>query len=139
MSALAIILTAAMAIPGNGPEMELGEVAETQRLDLSGEWEGLWEPGDGTIWQAELEDCRFEATRGNGPQVWFQVWEQHITDEGGARIRIEVGCHVHLGIYKQQNDRIVVCYGKHGQARPTSFRAVDGQSLLMLHRVKPRK
>lgn len=39
MSALAMILAAAMAVPGNGPEMELGQmVQESQPLDLSGEY-----------------------------------------------------------------------------------------------------
>lgn len=41
MSALAMILTAAIVVPGDVPEKVLGEIE--QRLDLSGEWEGTWE------------------------------------------------------------------------------------------------
>jgi hypothetical protein len=39
MSTLAIVLTAAMVVPGNGPEMVSWEME--QGLDLSGEWEGV--------------------------------------------------------------------------------------------------
>jgi len=39
-SAFAMILMATMAVPGNGPEKVSEEVE--QRLDVSGEWEGVW-------------------------------------------------------------------------------------------------
>ena len=39
-SALAMVLMAAMTVPGNGPEKVSGEVEK--RLDLRGEWEGVW-------------------------------------------------------------------------------------------------
>ena len=48
-SALAMILTAAMAVPASGPEKVSGEVE--QGLDLRGEWEGLlWKEQGDFIW-----------------------------------------------------------------------------------------
>jgi hypothetical protein len=38
MSALAMILTAAMVVPGDGPEKVSGELCRMRRLDLRGEW-----------------------------------------------------------------------------------------------------
>jgi hypothetical protein len=53
MSALAMILTAAMAVPRNGPENVSGEVE--QGLDLREEWEGIaW--SDNTIWRSEVSN-----------------------------------------------------------------------------------
>ena len=39
MSALAMILTAAMVVQGDGPEKVSGELSPMRRLDLRGEWE----------------------------------------------------------------------------------------------------
>ena len=63
MSALAMILTAVMAVPGNGPEKASGEIR--QGLDLSGEWEGTLHSFDGKVYQVHLTRDRCRWDRGN--------------------------------------------------------------------------
>jgi hypothetical protein len=62
-----------------------------------------------------------------------------ISDEGAGRFHLMVDEVGHLGIYKQDGDRIVICYQTESKGRPMSFRAGDGQHLLILYRVKPGK
>jgi hypothetical protein len=44
-----------------------------------------------------------------------------------------------LGIYQRHGSRLMICLRDAKVGRPTSFKGGDGQSLLILHRVKPRK
>jgi hypothetical protein len=136
MSALAMILTAAIAVPGDVPEKESGEVE--RGLDLSGEWEGTSTDGIATGEVRLVKDkgkanVRNPAVRGYG-RFDFKVF-----DEGGGRLRILIGERESLGIYRyQDDDHVIICVSQHG-LRPQSFCCGDGQELTFLHRVKPGK
>jgi hypothetical protein len=134
MSTLAMILTAAMVVPASGPEKESGEVQ--QGLDMSGEWKGSLRGSDGGFAWVRLTEGIMEITEdsgeGFGPSVSF-------TDEGEGNFSVRIGDHVHLGVYHQEGDRFVACYGE-GSHRPASFQPTHKTELLLiLHRVKPRK
>ncbi|HTU18289.1 MAG TPA: hypothetical protein VMG10_09550 [Gemmataceae bacterium] len=126
-----MILTAAMAIPGNGPEMVSGELIE-QGLDLSGKWEGTWQGEDSFIFPL-VRVAKTGVRFGEGPS--FLDWE--IRDEGQGKLSIRTICGTSFGIYEQDGDRLMICTDS--RKRPTTYRGGDGQSLLILHRVKSRK
>jgi hypothetical protein len=133
-SALAMVLTAAMAVPGNGPEKVSGEVE--QGLDLRGEWEGTWRnPG----WPGEADDLiylsgtKFSISVKGSPFISFY---HTIVDEGDNKLRFSEGL---AGIYRQDGGRITICLRAADKGRPTDFQAGNGQHLITLHRVKPRK
>ena|SRR5262245_33573684 len=141
-SALAMVLMAAMAIPGNGPEKVSGEVE--QGLDLSGKWEAIcYRPGGGVLrGQASIsEEGGLSISGQQGParrggQGRFHIAFGKVIDEGSGHIRSQNS--LGIGIYKQEGDRLLICFG-YDKHRPTSFRAGDGQFLLILRRVKPGK
>jgi hypothetical protein len=129
-SALAMVLMAAMAVPGNGPENVSREVE--QRLDLSGEWEGIYTTDKEQTLRVHLNRYR---VRLENDDCDF-AFDNSMVDEGRGRLRFQ-GL---LGIYQQDEERLIICLGRIGtHERPTSFRIGNGQSLLILHRVKPRK
>ena len=134
-SAFAMVLMAAMVIPGNGPEKVSGEVK--QGLDLSGEWEGSWDRGTGLIYKANLRENRLVGKRGNG-SIHFPRFI--VEEDGEGAIRVTVGGGgVCKGIFRCEGDHVLICFRNSHTLRPTSFQAGHGQELLILHRVKPRK
>jgi hypothetical protein len=134
-SALAMILTAAMTVPGNGPEMVSDEME--QGLDLSGKWEGILLFEDGTVHLAKLANNFLETFNNKGHSVMGCGWA-HL-DEGGGRCKFRlVGKH-YYGIYKQEANRVTISICFDGKGYPTSFNGGDNQWLLILRRVKPRK
>jgi hypothetical protein len=139
-SALAIVLTAAMAVPGNGPERVSGEME--QGLDLRGEWEGIWWHGSDCAGVAEWSDGMIMGRFGDSPCFLFLFLNWcFIKDEGDGRCLYEnfPGDRDRLGIYEQDADRLVICIGRTDKRRPSSFTTGDDRHLLILHRVKPRK
>ena len=136
-SALAIILTAAIAIPGNGPDMVSGEIE--QGLDLHGQWKGTWVYEDGVCYDADTDESR--SLIGFTGNMMTSLELSDIIDEGRGKCRMkwfwsEDGwCR---GIYRQDGDRLTICFCDRRGPRPTSFRAAKGQHLLVLRRVKPR-
>jgi hypothetical protein len=137
-STLAMVLIAAMAVPGNGPEMVSGEMKQ-ERLDLSGEWVGERRFGDGQIWQTELSKGEFKFKEGKELVSLLPV--EFIKDEGNGRLRIDFPLIevTILGLYKRENGRIIMCWGELRKERPSSFRAAKAESILILHRIKPGK
>jgi hypothetical protein len=135
-SALALVLTAAMAVPGNGPEKVSGEVVqEPQRLELIGEWEGIWEwDRSGLRGRASIRDGYLSRSVKNIKFAW-RYRLASIKDQGDGKFSID---GIRLGIYRQHGNNLTLCF-REKEGRPTSFRAGDGQQLLILHRVKPRK
>lgn len=130
MSALAMILTATMAVVGNGPEKVSDEVE--QRLDLKGEWEGTWNTHLGKRFLIRLTPTEFHLDNGETTGVL----RYPMSDEGNGKLRFRG----RLGIYQQDGDRLLICLAKtRTNQRPTSFRIDEGQHLLLLHRVKLRK
>ena len=136
-SALAMVLTAAMAVPANGPEKVSGEVE--QGLDLRGEWEGLlWKEQGDFIWVGyrDLVGVKGLSYR-EGELVYRRRF--NVVDEGNGMLRATLGRMERLGIYQRQSDRLIICLRDAENGRPTSFKGGNGQHLLILHRVKPRK
>lgn len=145
MSALAMILTAAMVIPGDRPEKVSGEVAENQRLDLSGEWEGFWWFDHNTRFEAHSK-----CPSGQGHLMGRQFaivcrgncnLTAYFIDEGQGHLCGEwelIGPRIH-GIYRQEGTKLLICFTELASPCPTSFRAGEGRHLLILHRVKSRK
>jgi hypothetical protein len=130
MSALAMILTAAMVVPGDVPEKVSGEME--QGLDLSGEWEGTITYGGEAkdVVMLDFTLIEFEWSR-----VYLSNWK--VQDEGQGRFRLIEVFRPYIGIYEWRSDCLALCYAKADIGRPTSFQASDGQILLILHRVKP--
>lgn len=122
MSALAMILTAAMAVPGDAPEKVSGEMVQ-QGLDLSGEWEGVWHDVSGA--KQEIEITSFEG--------WGAV------DEGAGRVRFRDKSLSAYGIYEQRGDRLMICVALLGKPRPDKLQAGDGVQLFVLRRIKSKK
>jgi hypothetical protein len=133
MLTLAMILTTAMAVPGDVPEKVSGEVEE--RLDLSGEWEGTlrnydgvrsrfrWSKGEMVVRHAQMKDAL--------------VVRASFTDEGRCRVRLRMDDDIYLGIYRQEGDRITTCFSD--KQYPERFCLSKTQFLIILHRVKPRE
>ena len=136
-SALAMILTAAMVVPGNGPEKVSGEV-EQQGLDLRGEWKGSVMDAPNKVFGAAL--AAGELGRGYD-WGWEEIPFLTFTDEGAGRFRVRTRPGlVRLGIYWQEGYRLVFCLGEYDGKRPRSFDPIPHeQTLFILHRVKPRK
>jgi hypothetical protein len=140
MSALAMILTAAMMVPGDWPEKVSGEVRKPQQLDLRGEWRGIrkTEKDKYEVYASEgmgSLSCRRLPKGRQGP---FYL-SPRITDEGGGKLRLIWWDNPCLAIYEQDGDRLTICFRDARKGRPISFRSSDGHDLLILHRVKPRK
>lgn len=132
MSALAMILTAAMVVPGDGLEKVSGEMV--QGLDLSGKWEGVW------MENPNGETAPFGYKDGS---IYFSArthFPAKIVDDGKGRLHFTQGWEGYIGIYQQDRSRLTICYCDKRYGRPTSFRIGDGKhQLIILHRVKPRK
>jgi hypothetical protein len=141
MSALAMILAAAMTVPGDGAEKVSAEIAASQPLDLRGEWNGVWETGRVNYAVKHLvegEACSYQQIpKGRwGPAYLIPKF----VDEGVGRLRLQwVEDGPCLGIYKQDGERLTICFRDARKGRPQSFRTDHGQNLLILHRVKPSK
>jgi hypothetical protein len=134
-SALAMVLTAAMAV-GDVPGKDMGEVEESLHLD--GEWTGTLLEDNGEVWQLELGEGELKAR--SDKEVASPLHVGFIIDEGCGRLRIDWPLpYDALGIYKQEGDYLEICLRDGHQRRPTSFQAINGQGLFILHRVKPRK
>jgi hypothetical protein len=137
MSALAMILTATMAVPADEPKKVSGEmVREQQPLDLSGEWEGTLRDSESKnrgSWTVKLNDRWLVLERGIDTQrLLLQV-----TNEGKGKVRIKLSRTVYAGIYRQQSDRVIIALRDSKKGWPVSFRVEADQSLLILHRAKP--
>jgi uncharacterized protein (TIGR03067 family) len=141
-SALAMALMAAMAVPGNGPEKVSEEVE--QRLDLRGEWEGVFVDRDGKEQHGKLGGAFFQTEN-----AWVLLGT--IKDEGNGKFRFSVpDCPAWFdepGIYRQDGGRLTLCWHNPSiwhkewgsKPRPSRFKWGDDQCLLILHRVKPGK
>lgn len=121
MSALAMILTAAMVVPGDGSEKVPMEMV--QGFDMSGEWKAWWRDDK---WGVGIETAPHKLL-------------SNTVFEGGNKLRMTYRGGCHLGIYKQEHNRIVICLRELGCGRPTDFRVKLDEELLILHRVKFRK
>jgi hypothetical protein len=133
-SALAMVLAAAMAVPGSGTEAVSGETE--QGLDLRGRWEGVYINADEGMMEARLLDGGIGLATGEGGSFVKSIF----SDEGGGKVRFILNdAAKYLGIYEQQGDRVVICFRFADDGWPSSIRIAQGQHLLILHRVKPRK
>ncbi len=142
MLALAMILTAAMMVPGNGPEKASGDVTgKKPGLDLKGKWEG-----DLSIQQPDGSPLTVPVTYQDGKLASGDSGEAVVMklvfiDEGEGKCRCRnVGADQQtLGIYKWKREQLFICFNEDGKGRPTNFTAKGANCLLTLHRVKPCK
>lgn len=138
MSALAMILTAAMAVPGDGPEKMSGETERKQQpLDLKGQWKAV------VYWKGQV--IKGEAAIVDGQLQVKEHWYNHIhiirfgrvVDEGHGNLHLDSG---NLGIYEQDGNELRICVSTFkDKSRPTSFRAAEKQCLLILSRLPSTK
>ncbi len=138
MSALAMILTAAMVVPGDRPEKVSAELVEPQRLDLRGEWKGVWRQGKDKRFSVSSNESRLVGIRGSSVTL---IDTKDIIDDGrgqlhGTWLFAENGIH---GIYKWEGKRLFICFSRRPDPPPTSFAGTDSQDLLILRRVNSRK
>jgi hypothetical protein len=61
------------------------------------------------------------------------------TDEGHGKTRLRLDTLIYFGIYRQQDDRVMVCFSGSPSRRPKDFRLTKTRAVLILHRVKPAK
>jgi hypothetical protein len=138
MSALAMILTAAMAVPGDGPESVTGEVARSQPLDLRGEWRGTVRNYYGLYATVQVGGGRLKSEDKTMPGGFAADCPVSFTDEGNGQLRMRLNDdQIYLGIYRQEGDRLIACFSR--EHRPSEFRLAEKQGLIILHRVKSRK
>lgn len=139
-SALAMVLMAAMAVPGNGPEKVSAEMK--QGLDLSGEWEGTLSKYDRKYGEfaakVHVSGGRLKAEDNTKPGEFVADVPISFTDEGNGRFRFRLNDdQLYQGIYRQEGDRFSACFSdKH---RPSEFKLTGRRGLFILHRVKSRK
>jgi hypothetical protein len=134
MSALAMLLVVAMAVPGNGPEKESGEIE--QRLDLSGEWRGTSPTYDYVV--VVIVNSGLLDLFGT---IMPDTFDWRFVDECNGK------CHVIRprlgtlpGIYESRQDQVFILLRLDPlKARPSSFTDNEDAILLILHRVKPSK
>lgn len=143
MTAMAMILTAAMTVPGDGPEKVSGEIV--QGLDLGGDFEGTWRHAGGWLMTATsthqpvLDETPGGIIIGEMPGGVLFIRHASITDEGKGRFRVTDNGVSFLGIYKQSEEQIILCFRPEKERYPTAFQGGKGQHLLILHRVKSRE
>lgn len=140
MSTYAIILTGLMI--GSGPERVSDEIE--QGLNLSGEWEGVWQTQRSSR-EVTLRDGKLHwagCLVGEPPDRY--EYSLHVVEEGRGNLRIRLS-NRHLGVYRclaiyhQKGDRLLICFRAVAKGRPVGFSVNEGQRLLILHRVKPGK
>jgi hypothetical protein len=115
MSALAMILMAAMAVPAIGPERESGDVAEPQRLDLNGEWQGIWKVNP----KGETESIGY---KDGSIYVAAGHFDAKIVDDGNGRLHFTQRWQGYIGIYRQDGPDLTICFCDRRYGWPTSFR-----------------
>ncbi len=126
MSALAMILTVAIVVPGDGrSEKVLGEAVKPQVLDLKGEWMVTFDSIDKSL-------------RINGQEFMRSL---KVRDEGGGNLRMTVSrngkkCPC-LGIYRQEGDKVLISWCPEERGRPTGFQKTV--NIITLRRVQPAK
>lgn len=131
MSALAMILAAGMVL-SDGPERVSGEME--QGLDLRGEWEGALSDNTGiTKTTVRRTSLVLHLDRGLTSLSW------EVEDEGQGKLRMRFNGARYLGIYHQEGDRLIICFGCPNGPRATSLRTEHYQHLFTLHRVRPSK
>lgn len=97
-----------------------------------------WTEGDGSVW---------EFRKRGELQTWSRKGEKDFpskyvvkTTTNPAQIDIITIDGTALGIYRVKGDRLEICWACPGVERPTKFAPdKEGQDLMILRRVKPRK
>ena len=112
-------------------------IPESDPLDLSAEWEGTLEEYGGETMRVKLTKDQIYFDTGDAGSRFH--WR--IIAEGNGKFSCWISEPPVLGIYHQKGEQLLMCDifpGFHHQ-RPKSFEKKKGNSLLILHRVKPRK
>jgi hypothetical protein len=128
MSIQAMILTAAIVVPGEGKGNVSGEMV--RGLDLSGQWEGTLRSKQGEVSRVRI-DRKVMLIESKGITRGFST--SRLIDEGGGKLLYRG----QLSLYRQGNNLLVICVGDLNR-RPSSIGEENG-NLFILHRVKSRK
>jgi uncharacterized protein (TIGR03067 family) len=132
-TALALVLLTG-TLAGTGTPAPDGRAAQERVIPP----DSRWAEGDGSVW---------EFRKRGELQTWSENGEKHFpsryavkTTTNPAQIDIITIDGTALGIYRVKGDRLEVCWACPGVERPTRFAPrKEGQDLLILRRVKPRK
>lgn len=128
MSVLAMILSIAMAVPGDVPEKESAEIEKEQVLDLRGEWEGTLRSELGEVCGVRI-DSQWMFFDSDKITIGWHISD--FVDEGKGNLRF-IG---RLGRYRQEKDRLFICIGD-AKGRPLDIGKQYGD-LYILRRVRP--
>jgi hypothetical protein len=132
MSAFMMALAAGMAV-GNAVDGTSTEAH--QGLDLRGSWKGELSVNGHDPAPVYASSAVLITTQW---RIADHAWT--LTDEGeGKGVRIEIWGQHFAGIYRQEGDRLTICFRNALLDRPRSFRRAEGQYLLILRRIKPGK
>ncbi len=105
-----------------------------QMLDLRGEWEGHWYFESGKAFSLEAKDGSITAC--DGTEIRF-LQIKDIVDEGGGNLRVKWYWSKHgwaQGIYRQEGDRLCICFFDQFSHRPKSFDFGTDRHVLYLQR-----
>jgi hypothetical protein len=135
-SALAMVLMAAMTVPGSGPEKVSSDVDE--RLNLGGQWTVTYHcvSGQTDEWVAIVEGGHFKL-RSKDKTLTINFGE--VQDEGRGNIRWTGGPRELLGIYRRYGDRVIISFREASTGRPKYFNTEKDQDIIILDRGKPAK
>ena len=129
MSALAMILTAAMAVPGSGPEKV--SIDMERRLDLRGEWQGTLRTKQDEVYRVRIDRKLMLIESSEGITRAFST--SNLIDEGCGKLLYRG----RLSLYRQEDNLLLICVGD-ANRRPSSI-GVECGPTFVLRRVKPRK
>jgi hypothetical protein len=138
-SALALVLMAGMAVPGDGPEKVSGEVVEPRPLAGNKLWQQR------VAWRGRRASGEFYHLVEGGKLFLASVVPQRVrylvVDEGQGRLSLQdvTGQIIYHGIYSRGTDDIIISFCDAKYKRPTSFREVgEREHRLYLFHKTPR-
>lgn len=131
MGLFAIVVVAGIVIE-NPPK---SSTKTGEKLDFSGAWEGTLHHSQGFRWPAILSRLRGGEIIVEFPGGILTIPLASITDEGSGRFRVSSNGDF-LGIYKQSDEEIILCFRPEREGYPRVFRGGQGQMLLRLRRCK---
>jgi len=128
-----------MAVSSDGVERISQEIEEP--LCFVGDWEGIYQTPFGVT---PTEQHKVTIIKGRY-SVFMDAGAVNapcqFVDEGKCKCRMVINSNVSRGIYKRENGRLFLCFGRwnSGGHRPSDFRVCENQDIYILHPVKPPK
>jgi hypothetical protein len=132
MNSVLVLMAAVTVVPASGPEIVSGETE--QGLDLRGEWEGVLCDKWGGFCPVRMTTEVLVGQYSSNSGAYIRILTD-VRDEGGGKFSMKGW----RGIYRQDGPHLSFCFRGDSLGHPTDFRGGNGQTLAILHRVKPRK